>query len=123
MDDYGKELIIDLHYCNPFLLNRKFIRNYFKEVCILINMERCDLHWWDDLHTPEEEKQTEPHLIGTTAVQFIKTSNITVHALSVLEKVFINVFSCKDFDDEAVVKFSARWFDGVAVNKQVVRRI
>ncbi len=123
MDDYGKELIIDLHYCNPFLLNRKFIRNYFKEVCVLINMERCDLHWWDDLHTPEEEKQTEPHLIGTTAVQFIKTSNITVHALDILQKVFINVFSCKNFDDEVVVQFSEGWFDGVAVNKQVVRRI
>ncbi|MFQ5788606.1 MAG: hypothetical protein ACE5H1_11580, partial [Thermodesulfobacteriota bacterium] len=67
MGKYGKELILDLHNCDSTTFTRKHIRNYFKKLCSLIDMERADLHWWDDLNTPEEEKETEPHLKGTTA--------------------------------------------------------
>jgi len=123
MDDYGKELIIDLHNCNPAKFTRKSIRNYFKEICNLINMERDKLCWWDDLHTAEEEKETEPHLVGTSAVQFIKTSNITIHTLDKLGKVFINIFSCKNFKEEIVIQFSCEWFAGRVVNSKVIRRI
>jgi len=76
---YGKELIIDLHNCDSSTFTRKSIRDFFKELCELINMERCKLCWWDDHGVSPEEQQTEPHLKGTTAVQFILTSNITLN--------------------------------------------
>ncbi len=85
-------------------------------------MERADLHWWDDLNTPEEEKETEPHLKGTTAIQFIKTSNITIHTLDLLKKVYLNIFSCKDFDPEIVKQFTEEWFKGKIVNNHVIER-
>ncbi|KKL63024.1 hypothetical protein LCGC14_2179290 [marine sediment metagenome] len=123
VNDYGKELIMDLHNCNSTLFTRKNIRRYFKKVCNLINMERCKLCWWDDLYTPIEEKETEPHLVGTSAVQFIKTSNITIHTLEKLHRVYLNIFSCKDFDDKIVIRFSEKWFEGKIVNKQMIRRM
>ncbi len=123
MNNYGKELIIDLHYCNSRLFTRKHIRNYFKALCDLINMERCKLSWWDDLNVPEEEKETEAHLIGTSAIQFIKTSNITIHTLDVMERVYINIFSCKDFDEREAAKFTKEWFKGKIVNRKMIRRI
>jgi len=123
MTDYGKELILDLHNCNSALFTRKSIRNYFKQICDLIEMERCKLCWWDDLYTPEEEKETEPHLVGTSAVQFIKTSSIVIHTLDLMSIVYLNIFSCKDFDADAVMKFSADWFKGEIVNKRIIRRI
>lgn len=123
MKNYGKEVIIDLHKCNPSLFTRKSIRNYFKELCSLIDMKREKLCWWDDLYTPEGEKQKEDHLVGTSAVQFILTSNITIHTLDKLCKVFINVFSCKDFDEVKAAAFSKKWFEGVVVNSQVIKRI
>ena len=122
MMDYGKELIMDLHDCNSDLFTRKNIRNYLKRICNIIDMERCNLHWWDDLYTPEEEKETEPHLVGTSVIQFIKTSNITIHALDILKKVYINVFSCKDFDENIVIKFSEKWFEGKVVRQKIVWR-
>lgn len=122
MDDYGKELIIDLHHCNHSF-TRKVIREYFKGICDLIDMKREKLIWWDDLYTLENEKEIEPHLMGTSAVQFIKTSNITIHTLDMLCQVYINIFSCKDFDVYVASKFSAEWFDGIIVNKQTIRRI
>lgn len=123
MTIYGKELILDLHNCNSVRFTRKDIRNYFKRVCDLIDMERCKLCWWDDLHTPEEEKETEPHLVGTSAVQFIRTSNITIHTLDLLKRVYLNVFSCKDFDEDIVIQFSEKWFEGEIVNEKTILRI
>ena len=122
-DCYGKELIIDLHNCDAARFTRKSIRNYFKEICDLIVMEREKLCWWDDLYTPEGEKETEFHLVGTSAVQFIKTSNIVIHTLDILKKVYINIFSCKNFDADIAAEFSLEWFGGRIVNKQVIRRI
>lgn len=121
--NYGKELILDLHDCELGTFTRKSIRKYFKEVCTLIDMERCKLCWWDDLHTPEDEKVTEAHLVGTSAVQFILTSNITIHTLDLMARVYVNVFSCKDFDEDAAVEFTRRWFGGCVVTKTVVDRI
>jgi len=121
--DYGKELILDLVRCNSALFNRKVIRAYFKKVCILIDMERGKLCWWDDLYAPEDEKETEPHLVGTSAVQFIRTSNITIHALDMLEKVYLNIFSCKDFDEHDVIEFSEEWFEGKMARQKIVWRV
>ena len=123
MKNYGKELILDLHYCDPKTFNRKIIKKYFVELCELIDMERCKLSWWDDHGLPPEECQTEPHLKGTTAVQFIMTSNIVIHTLDLMGNVYINIFSCKEFDPEVASAFTANWFKGKVVNSHVIDRI
>src|SRR6266850_7320222 len=109
---YGKELILDIHDCDPSTFTRKSIGKFFRELCDLIEMERCKLCWWDDVGVPEEDKQTLPHLKGTSAIQFIKTSNITIHTLDLLGAVYLNIFSCKDFDAKAAKNFSSKWFGG-----------
>ena len=123
MKDYGKEVIIDMHECDPDMFNRVNIEAFFIDVCNRIDMVRQDLYFWDDLDTPKDEKQTEPHLVGTSAVQFILTSNITIHTLDLLGKVYINVFSCKDFEASVVVDCAKRWFMGIVVSMREVRRI
>ena len=122
MKHYGKELILDIHNCNSNTFNRKSIRNYFKKLCDLINMERCKLAWWDDYAVPPEEQQTEPHLKGTSAIQFITTSNITIHTLDILKSVYINIFSCKDFNAKMAEDFTKEWFKGKVVNSLLVER-
>ncbi len=122
MKSYGKELILDIHGCDSTTFSRRSIRNYFKDLCVLIKMERSKLCWWDDHGVPPEEQETEPHLKGTTAIQFISTSNITIHTLDLLDSVYVNIFSCRDYDAEAAAKFSAEWFRGEIVNSHVIRR-
>lgn len=123
MKNYGKELIIDLHDCDVSRFNRKVIKQYFIELCDLIDMERADLHFWDDLETPEDEKQTEDHTIGTSAIQFIVTSNITIHTLDKLRKVFVNIFSCKEFDTKIAKDFTKNYFNGIVAKWIVVNRL
>lgn len=120
---YGYELILDLHGCDPNTFNRASIREYFKKLCKLIKMTRCELHFWDDINVPSKEQQTSPHTKGTSAVQFILTSNITIHTLDLLKNVYINIFSCKEFDVDIAKNFSAEWFEGNIVNSQVIERL
>ena len=96
---------------------------YFVALCDLIKMERADFHFWDDVGVPEEDKQTEPHLVGTSAIQFIMTSNVTIHTLDLLKSAYINIFSCKEFNEEVAAKFTANYFAGKIVNKVMVERV
>src|SRR3989338_1023050 len=113
--NYGKELVLDLHNCNTKKFKRTTIRRFFQELCGLIDMKRCELFWWDDHGLPPKECQTEPHLKGTTAIQFIMTSNITIHTLDLLGNVYLNIFSCKDFDARKATEFSQKFFEGKVV--------
>ncbi|KKN34716.1 hypothetical protein LCGC14_0790980 [marine sediment metagenome] len=121
--DYGKELIMDLHHCDVSQFTRKALKAYFMDLCELIDMERCKLTWWDDRYTLPWNKQTAPHTTGTSAVQFIITSNITAHTLDLMKRIYINVFSCKEFDDKLVQLFTQERFSGSIVQALVVRRI
>ena len=121
-DYYGKELVLDLHECDPNKFNRDSLEEYFEKLCNLIDMEREDLHFWDYDGVPEEDLPTEAHLLGISAIQFIKTSNVTIHTLEILRTVHLNIFSCKDFDEDDAKDFSEEWFAGETVNYQVVNR-
>jgi S-adenosylmethionine/arginine decarboxylase-like enzyme len=120
--NYGKELILDLHDCDTNKFNRLDIEYFCKKLCSLLNVEPCDLHFWDDVGVSEEEKQTEPHLKGTTAIQFLTTSNITIHTLDILERVYLNVFVCGQFDTQIVVDFALKWFKGRIVHRESIDR-
>ncbi|MCP5003835.1 MAG: hypothetical protein GY941_07775 [Planctomycetes bacterium] len=119
---YGYELILDLHGCDPDTFNRAYIEDFFEKLCKKIDMTQCDLHFWDDVGVAPEEQQTSPHTKGTSAVQFILTSTIVIHTLDLLEKVFINIFSCKEFDPDIVKQFSSEWFKGTIVNNHFIER-
>ena len=123
MKNYGKELILDLHDCDVSKFNRVDLEIYFIKLCDLIDMERCDLHWWDYEGVPKEERDTEPHLVGTSAVQFIMTSDIVIHTLDILKRVYLNIFSCKDFNGEIAAEFSREYFGGKIVGKHIIDRI
>ncbi len=119
---YGQELILDLHGCNASRFTRTAIEAYCIGLCELIDMERCDLHFWDDVGVPEEEKQTDAKTKGTSAVQFILTSTIVIHTLDLMKAVYVNIFSCKEFDTDKAAEFSAKWFGSTDWTANVVIR-
>jgi S-adenosylmethionine/arginine decarboxylase-like enzyme len=119
---YGKELILDLHDCNPETFSRQSLSDFLLALCHTIDMERQEVHFWDYEDRPEEYASAADHLKGTSVVQFISTSNITIHTLDVLKKVFINLFSCKDFDTQVATELCVDWFKGRPVNKHVIER-
>jgi len=120
---YGQELILDLYECNPLVFNRTDLKRFFKELCELIGMQREDLHFWDYTGYPKDKKAAPPHLKGTSAIQFIQTSNITIHTLDDLRKVFINLFSCQSFPSDVAVRFCANFFSGkIKMRQDLIRQ-
>jgi S-adenosylmethionine/arginine decarboxylase-like enzyme len=122
MESYGHELILDLHDCDSARFSRTSIELFCNDLCQLIDMERCDLHFWDDVGVPEEDQQKDPKTKGTSAVQFILTSTIVIHTLDLMKAVYVNIFSCKEFDTDAAAKFTAGWFNSKDWNANVVVR-
>ena len=119
---YGKELILDIHECDVSKFNRKDIEIYLKNLCELISMSREDLYFWDYKGDPAGYEKAPDHLKGVSCIQFITTSNITIHALDVLKKIFINIFSCKNFDSKIARDFTRDYFDGIVFNRCEVER-
>lgn len=100
---YGKECIIDLSDC--FFPTRQSIEDFCIALCNLIDMEREDIYFWDYDGYPEEYEAAPNHLKGISAVQFIKTSSIVIHSLDAMRRIYLNIFSCKDFDEEILRTF------------------
>ncbi len=120
---YGYELILDLHGCNISTFDRDSIEKFFGKLCKQIKMTRCDLHFWDDVGVPQEEQQTSPHTKGTSAVQFILTSTIVIHTLDLMGAVYINIFSCQEFDKDKAESFSKEWFKADKCRSHFIERI
>lgn len=123
MKPYGYELILDLHGCDVSMFNRSSLDQYFEKLCKAIDMQKCERYWWDDVGLPEEKKQTSPHTKGTSAVQFILTSTIVVHTLDLLKAVYINIFSCKPFDEKVAEELTKKIFGAEACRCHFIERI
>lgn len=121
-EPYGFELIMDLYDCNISKFNRKDLENYFIKICKAIDMKRCKLCFWDDLNVKPEERQTSPKTKGTSAVQFILTSNITLHTLDLLKSVYVNIFSCKKFDKNIAENLTKEWFEAKECHSRFIER-
>ncbi len=120
---YGYELILDLNECDVSKFNRKSLDEYFEKLCKAIDMKRCERYFWDDVGVPEQERQTEPHTKGTSAVQFILTSSIVIHTLEILKTAYINIFSCKSFDKDLAEKLTKEWFGAEECRALFIERI
>lgn len=108
---YGEELILDLYGCNVKKFTREVIALFMENLCFEIDMTPATLHFWDFEDEPEEYEKAPNHLAGITAVQFIETSNIIIHTLDKLEECYVNIFSCKPFDQCKAKRFVEKFFD------------
>jgi S-adenosylmethionine/arginine decarboxylase-like enzyme len=119
---YGSELVLDLHECDPTTFTRDSIAQFFTGLCRRIEMEKCDVHFWDDVGVPPEECQTDPKTKGTSAVCFIITSSIVIHTLDDLKAVYLNIFSCKAFNPDTARRFAVDWFKAGDCHHKIISR-
>jgi S-adenosylmethionine/arginine decarboxylase-like enzyme len=111
---WGIETQIDLHDCDPDLIrDAEAIKQYVVELCDLIAMKRfgeCIV-----VNFGEDER-----VAGYSFVQLIETSCITGHLANATNRSFINIFSCKKYNVEDAVNFTAAFFKSGKINKVTV---
>lgn len=61
-------------------------------------------------------------LYGFSFSQFIMTSLLSGHFIEKTRSIYIDVFSCKEYDPKKIVEFSELYFEGKAANVRVTIR-
>jgi S-adenosylmethionine/arginine decarboxylase-like enzyme len=102
---WGMLAAIDLHECERArLADPDTIRRFVPVVIDAIRMRA---------HGPLAlERFGDGELEGWSAMQFIETSSITVHADEVFGRCFVDVFSCRPFDPDVAARIAVEHFGG-----------
>ena len=114
---FGQELTLDLYDCTPETIRSKEkILEFSEKLCDLIEMKRYG--------TPFCERFAEHSEIaaGYSLAQMIETSLVSGHFSEFLNRAYINIFSCKDFDAEKAKKFTQEFFGAKEVKSNVAIR-
>ncbi|MEM1535329.1 MAG: S-adenosylmethionine decarboxylase [Candidatus Pacearchaeota archaeon] len=100
---WGQLLSLDLRGCDVALLkSKKAIELFCVKLCKEIGMKRVG--------KPIIKRFGEGRLEGYSAVQFIVTSSITIHADEYGSRAFIDIFSCKPFNAKKATSFCKAFF-------------
>jgi len=114
---FGWELVLDLYGCNnETISSEEAIKKFARELCKVIDMKP-----YGEPLTPyfgENQKHTK----GYSLLQFIETSSITGHFSEGTSAVYLNIFSCKEYDIETAEKFSKDYFGAETVRSRFIVR-
>ncbi len=115
---WGLLVSLDLFGCNDKIKDGKALNDYVVELCDdVIHMKRygpCHTELFGEKGTP---------LAGYSLFQFIETSCISGHFSESDNSAYIDVFSCADFEPEAVKKFSMEYFGAKGCNMTITPRM
>ncbi|MEK7154737.1 MAG: S-adenosylmethionine decarboxylase [Patescibacteria group bacterium] len=105
-DQFGQELTVDLYDCDlGKISDGAHIKNYVIKLCDeVIDMKRYGEPMVE--HFGHENPITS----GYSLVQLIETSCVSGHFSEFKRSAYINVFSCKWFDEKKAAEFTKRWF-------------
>ena len=115
MNSWGKHLIIDAANCtSSSIRSHQTIYNFTKHL-----VKRIDMVAYGE---PQIIMFGTGNKKGYTLVQLIETSNITAHFVEETNDMYLDVFSCKDFDSHAVVGIVAEYFNPADVKTHILER-
>src|SRR3989344_5863181 len=112
---WGQLTHIDLFECDVnLLLSKEKLAEFSLILCEKIKMKPHG--------KPIIDRFGEGDLFGLSSVQFIETSTITTHLDDRGRRAFIDVFSCKTFDENLAVNFSKEFWMANEVKFNTVMR-
>lgn len=101
---WGKSTSIDLIDCDKALItDAEYIKCYVKDLVAVLQMKAfgpCHVVHFGSC------KEVE----GFTMIQMIETSLISGHFVNIDGNAYLDIFSCKDYDDYDCAKFSYEYF-------------
>lgn len=114
---YGKELILDLYDCNPKIIrSRRKLLEYINQICNLIKMKKYGKT------VVERFGLGKDFTAGYSLVQLIESSLISGHFSELWNRAFINIFSCKAFNNRTAVNFTKNFFQAKRIRKRTLIR-
>ena len=112
---WGKHLILDAAGCSPKMIGSEVVVANFARSLV----KRIDMVPFGN---PQVVMFGSGSKKGYTLVQLIETSNITAHFVEENNSMYLDVFSCKDFDPQVVEEAVKEFFDAKYFNRKVILR-
>ena len=113
---WGKLASVDLVGCNDNISKPQEIRRFCDELCKRIKMKKYGPTYLKRFGVGKLE--------GYSFMQFIETSSITAHFEEQQnpKKAFIDIFSCKDFNEKDAADFCINFFGAEKAKLRVLIR-
>lgn len=115
---YGQHLLVDTQRCNSRITSVPEVTVFIKELVDLIGM----VGWGEPLVTRFPEDSAIGSLQGVSAIQMIYTSSITLHGHDLSRDMYLDVFSCKEYDEAKVETFVKDFFSPTKCKTQTIFR-
>jgi S-adenosylmethionine decarboxylase len=114
---WGQHLILDLAGCpRDCLIDADHLREWVRDLVDTIKMKAYGEPQIEHFATHSFDAA------GFTLLQLIETSNICAHFAENLGQVYIDIFSCKTFDNEDAVAVCKKYFKPSTVEQHVIER-
>lgn len=114
---WGQHLVLDLGDCDrKAVRSAKTIRAFTKELVVAIDMIAYGEPLLARFATHDRKAA------GYSLVQLIETSNITAHFAEFTGDVYLDIFSCKKFDDDIAVAVVNKYFKPKTVRRTTLAR-
>ena len=112
---WGKHLILDAAGCSPKMIgNAVVVKSFAKSL-----VKRIDMVPYGE---PQVVMFGSGNKKGYTLVQLIETSNITAHFVEENNSMYLDVFSCKDFEPNVVKETVEEFFEVSKMKMKVLTR-
>ena len=114
---WGYHLMLDCGNCNQEKIKDKnHIQQFVKELVSAIDMVAVGEPWIESsaIGIPDKE--------GFSMYQLIVTSNISAHFVDVHRQIYLDVFSCKDFDQNTANAIFTKYFKPNSIKTNFVIR-
>ena len=112
---WGCHLIVNAGNCDPVALRSKTIISKFAKALV----KKIDMVAYG-----------EPRIVmfgtggkkGYTLVQLIETSNITAHFVEETNDIYLDIFSCKNFDKKNAIELFSEYFHPKKIETKFMER-
>ena|SRR5436305_14596949 len=111
---WGYHLILDMGDCNEFINDVDVVRQFITELVDKLHMYALGAPIVIYVDTPEGK--------GVSAVQIITTSTITFHGDDNGKQVFLDVFSCKEYEATTVLTHVKTYFAPKRIRHRLLYR-
>jgi len=114
---WGRHLILDCSACDREVVrDAESIRNFCADLVSSIGMVAYGEPMLEHFATHL------PEAAGYSLVQLIETSAVTGHFCDASGDIYLDVFSCKDFDPEAAIEVVRQYFRPENIHRKTLFR-
>ena len=105
VEPWGWSTVVDLKGCNPeYIRSESKIKEFTKELIDLLEMKA-----FGECHVVKFGE--DPRVTGYSMFQLIETSCITAHFAEDTNSIYLDIFSCKDYDSTQAAEFTKKFFE------------